>query len=84
MGRQATKLSKSLGVDIDKLEDPRYGEVNIYHETILRQVFEPEQSALPEPKPPTQNPSHPPRTELLAHKFQFKEINHVYQTQTRY
>lgn len=39
MGRQATRLSKTLGVDIDKLEDPRYGEVNIYHETILRQVF---------------------------------------------
>jgi hypothetical protein len=40
LGRQATKLSKQLGIDIDKLEDPRYGEVNIYHEVILRQVFE--------------------------------------------
>jgi hypothetical protein len=65
MGRQATKLSKSLGVDIDKLEDPRYGEVNIYHETILRQVFEPEQSALPEPKPPTQNRTPSPQIPVL-------------------
>jgi hypothetical protein len=55
MGRQATRLSKTLGVDIDKLEDPRYGEVNIYHETILRQVFEAEESTLPEPKPPKEN-----------------------------
>jgi hypothetical protein len=45
LGRQATKLSKQLGVDIDKLEDPRYGEVNIYHEIILRQVFESETGA---------------------------------------
>jgi hypothetical protein len=55
MGRQATKLSKHSGVEIDKLQDPRYGEVNIYHETILRQVFEAEVEALPEPKPPTEN-----------------------------
>lgn len=38
-GRAAAKISRQLGVDIDKLEDPRYGEVNIYHESILEQVF---------------------------------------------
>jgi hypothetical protein len=43
LGRLASKLSKQLGVYIDKLEDPRYGEVNIYHETILRQAFESEE-----------------------------------------
>jgi hypothetical protein len=58
MGRQATKLSKHLGVEIDKLQDPRYGEVNIYHETILEKVFESE-DALPEPKPPTENRTLP-------------------------
>jgi hypothetical protein len=40
LGRLASKLSKQLGVYIDKLEDPRYGEVNIYHETVLRQAFD--------------------------------------------
>jgi hypothetical protein len=39
LGRAATKMSRQLGVAIDKLEDPRYGEVNIYHESILEQVF---------------------------------------------
>lgn len=38
-GRLASKLSRQLGIAIDKLEDPRYGEVNIYHESILEQVF---------------------------------------------
>lgn len=38
-GRAAAKISRQLGIAIDKLEDPRYGEVNIYHESILEQVF---------------------------------------------
>jgi hypothetical protein len=59
MGRQATKLSKHLGVEIDKLQDPRYGEVNIYHEVVLLQVFESEESVLPEPKPPTEDRTVP-------------------------
>ncbi len=37
--RAAAKISHQLGIAIDMLEDPRYGEVNIYHESILEQVF---------------------------------------------
>ncbi|AFY92865.1 hypothetical protein [Chamaesiphon minutus] len=39
LGRAATKMSRQRGVTIDKLEDSRYGAVNVYHESILAQVF---------------------------------------------
>jgi hypothetical protein len=39
LGRAATKMSRQQGVTIDKLEDSRYGAVNIYHESVLSQVF---------------------------------------------
>jgi hypothetical protein len=39
LGRAATKMSRQRGVTIDKLEDSRYGAVNIYHESVLSQVF---------------------------------------------
>ena len=39
LGRAATKISRQLEISIDKLEDPRYGAVNVYHESVLAQVF---------------------------------------------
>ena len=39
LGRAATKISQQLEISIDKLEDPRYGAVNVYHESVLAQVF---------------------------------------------
>jgi hypothetical protein len=39
-GRAATKLSKELGVRMGNTPDPRFGQVNTYHEDILREVIE--------------------------------------------
>lgn len=38
IGRSATRLSKTLGYEIGKTSDPRFGDVNTYHEYILSQV----------------------------------------------
>lgn len=38
-GHIAVRLSKKLGISTDKLPDPRYGEVNAYHESVLAQIF---------------------------------------------
>lgn len=39
IGRNAAILSRDEGVLIDKVRDPRFGEVNAYAETILDRVF---------------------------------------------
>ena len=39
IGRLAAKLSKEYGVDIGKVKDERYGNVNIYHIDILHEAF---------------------------------------------
>jgi hypothetical protein len=39
LGRKASSLSRSKGISIDKLPDPRYGEVNCYSEHVLAEVF---------------------------------------------
>ena len=38
-GREATKLSKEWGVEIGKVKDERFGEVNSYREDVLDEVF---------------------------------------------
>ena len=38
-GRAASKLSKQKGIDIGKVYDPKFGEVNSYHRDILDEVF---------------------------------------------
>lgn len=35
IGRRASVLSKAAGIAIDKVRDPRFGEVNSYHESML-------------------------------------------------
>lgn len=35
IGRRASALSKAAGIAIDKVRDPRFGEVNSYHESML-------------------------------------------------
>lgn len=35
IGRRASVLSKAAGIQIDKVRDPRFGEVNSYHESML-------------------------------------------------
>ncbi len=40
LGKQATKLSKDMGLKIDKLPDPRYGSVNTYSDRILQILFD--------------------------------------------
>lgn len=39
IGRLAAKLSREYGVDIGKVKDERYGNVNIYHIDILNESF---------------------------------------------
>lgn len=39
IGRKATRLSNERGVHIGKATDPRFGEVNTYHESILDAVM---------------------------------------------
>lgn len=38
-GRALTKICKGLGIDMGKLADPRFGYVNSYPETILKNYF---------------------------------------------
>jgi hypothetical protein len=38
-GREAKRISKEWGVDIGRVPDERYGEVNSYREDILEEVF---------------------------------------------
>lgn len=39
-GRRATALSKQLDYAVDKIHDARYGQVNQYHQDVLRRVFQ--------------------------------------------
>ena len=39
-GKQCAKLSREMGMKIDKLTDPRWGQVNSYHISILDCVFD--------------------------------------------
>lgn len=39
LGRKATKLSRNYGVEMGKVKDPRFGQVNTYHLDILKEVF---------------------------------------------
>jgi hypothetical protein len=39
LGRKASSLSKSNGIPIEKMKDPRYGTVGCYAQRILKQVF---------------------------------------------
>lgn len=39
LGRSASKLSKAAGISIDKVRDPRFGEVNSYHESMLDEAL---------------------------------------------
>lgn len=45
LGRKAASLSKKQGVEIGKVADQRFGVVNCYHVSILRQVLPPSPSA---------------------------------------
>ena len=38
-GRKAAVLSKKQGIPIDKVRDPRFGQVGSYHESVLEDVF---------------------------------------------
>ena len=40
LGRMAARLSREYGYDISRTPDPRFGEVNVYHEDILKEVFD--------------------------------------------
>lgn len=40
LGRRASKISRELGYDIGKTQDPRFGQVNTYHLDILNEIFE--------------------------------------------
>lgn len=39
VGRKASKLSREGGYEIGKEHDARYGQVNTYHEDVLKEVF---------------------------------------------
>lgn len=39
IGRRASSLSKAAGIAIDKVRDPRFGEVNSYHESMLEKAL---------------------------------------------
>ncbi len=38
-GREAAKLSKEMGVEVGKVRDERFGEVNSYREDVLDEIF---------------------------------------------
>jgi len=40
LGRMATRLSKQLDLTVEKMSDPRYGEVGCYSEIVLSQIFQ--------------------------------------------
>lgn len=39
MGKKATSMSKSLGIMVGKVYDPRFGQVNTYHKDVLKEIF---------------------------------------------
>jgi phage regulator Rha-like protein len=39
IGKEAAKLSRGRGIPIDKVRDPRFGQVNAYSESILAEVI---------------------------------------------
>ena len=39
LGRKAAKLCKERGIEMGKIKDPRFGEVNTYPEDVLEEVF---------------------------------------------
>ena len=39
LGRRAAKLSRQNNILIDRVRDPRFGQVNAYKEDVLNQVF---------------------------------------------
>jgi hypothetical protein len=39
MGQRAVKLSRLMGQSTGKTTDPRYGEVNTYHVSVLDELF---------------------------------------------
>jgi hypothetical protein len=39
LGRKASSLSRTKGVPIEKMKDPRYGEVGCYSEHVLNEIF---------------------------------------------
>lgn len=41
LGKKASKLCKSLGIKLDKVYDPRYGKINTYPQSILKQLIKP-------------------------------------------
>lgn len=40
LGRKAATLSKAAGIAVDKVRDPRFGQVNSYHESMLDKALE--------------------------------------------
>ena len=40
LGRKATKLSKEYDIEVGKVYDPRFGQVNTYHLDVLSEVFD--------------------------------------------
>lgn len=38
IGRKASKMSKNIGLEIGSVKDPRYGKVNTYHRSILKEL----------------------------------------------
>ena len=40
LGRKASSLSREYDYGVTKIPDPRFGKVNVYHEDILKEVFE--------------------------------------------
>lgn len=38
-GKEASKLSKELGIQIGKIPDQKYGSVQIYHQDVLEEIF---------------------------------------------
>lgn len=39
LGRQASSICKTLGIEVEKLPDPRFGTVNVYPVDVLKGVF---------------------------------------------
>lgn len=39
LGKRASQVSRETGVLIDKVRDPRFGQVNAYQESVLKTVF---------------------------------------------
>ena len=39
LGKKASTLSRSMGIMIGKVYDPRFGQVNTYHKDVLEEIF---------------------------------------------